>query len=97
MYNNRVFYGFYQGFHFLTLTVGFGILRNKFNNLGFEGNPGPLAQYDINGNIIIRQQISLILQGQFIPGKQVFINLPIITNQPFIKTVYSNSSCRLRQ
>ena len=76
-------YGFYQGFHFLTLTVGFGILRNKFNNLGFEGNPGPLAQYDINGNIIIRQQIPLILQGQFVPGKKVFINQPIITNQPF--------------
>ena len=76
-------YGFYQGFHFITLTAGFGILRNKFKNLGFEGNPGPSAQYDINGNIIIRQQIPLVLQDQVISGQQILVVQPSNTNQPF--------------
>ena len=76
-------YGFYQGFHFITLTVGFGILKNKFKNLGFEGNPGPLAQYDINGNIIIRPQNPLVLQGQVISTQQIYVNQPTIPNQPF--------------
>lgn len=65
-------YGYYQNFHFIVLVVGFPILRNKFKNMGYEGNPGPAELFDINGNRVIYPQNMLNNQGQ--PPIQILVS-----------------------
>jgi len=57
-------YGYYGFWHYIVLIVGFPVLRYKFIKVGYGDKPGPLSQFDINGNRIIRSHSNMQIQAQ---------------------------------
>ena len=47
-------YGYYSFWIYITLSCIFGKERRLFIEVGSQDNPGARAQYDINGNVIVR-------------------------------------------
>ena len=60
-------YGYYCFWIFITLSCGFSKERSLFVEVGSEAKPGPKAEYDVNGNPIIKAVI---------PVQAVIVNQP---------------------
>lgn len=73
-------YGYYSFWFYIILSCGFSKERSLFIEVGSEEKPGPKAEYDVNGNAIIRAVIpaqavvvnpQMVVQPVNIPYQQV--------------------------
>ena len=72
-------FGYYGFWYYIILACAFCSERNKFINVGCEEKPGPEAQYDINGNVIIRSLP--VVQQIIIPGQIPIMNPTMVPFQ----------------
>ena len=88
-------YGYYSFWIFITLACGFGKERSLFVEVGSEAKPGPKAEYDVNGNPIVKAVIvnpQVIVQPVGVPYQQVQVigqqSQPVVyqQNQPMTQT-----------
>ena len=87
-------YGYYSFWIFITLACGFGKERSLFLEVGSEEKPGPKAEYDVNGNPIVKAVVvnpQVIVQPGGIPYQQVqVVGQPLQPiyqqNQPMAQT-----------
>ena len=73
-------YGYYCFWIFITLSCGFSKERSLFVEVGSEAKPGPKAEYDVNGNPIIKAVI---------PVQAVIVNQPNMA-VPYQQVPYNN-------
>ena len=75
-----IVYGYYSFWFYITLSCIFGKERRLFIEVGSQDNPGIRAQYDINGNLIVRTvpvtqvvgySAQVLVQPMAIPYQQV--------------------------
>ena len=77
-------YGYYGIWIFITLACGFGKERSLFVEVGSEAKPGPKAEYDVNGNpvvkaaVIVNPQVIVQPVGGVVPYQQV----QVLNQQP---------------
>lgn len=75
-----IVYGYYCFWIFITLSCGFSKERSLFVEVGSEAKPGPKAEYDVNGNPIIKAVI---------PVQAVIVNQPNMA-VPYQQVPYNN-------
>jgi hypothetical protein len=103
-------YGYYCFWYYIILSCGLASERNLFVGVGSEEKPGPNAQYDVNGNPIVRaviaatpaiigvspQMVVQPVQPMTIPYQQV----PVYNQNPVQQTspvIYQQSQMPMQQ
>ena len=80
-----IIFGYYSFWYYIILARAFGKEHTLFKEVGSEANPGSKAEYDVNGNPIVRavlvQQVIGVVSQQMV-SNQPNISIPNVYQQP---------------